>query len=602
MVKRALITSVLGVLVAAASSAQSWTAWQTLYQEGNSVVEISFDIGCRDQAYINSHYRWRSNFSGRQGSLWVQFDTDGCDGKTYHHSFTIILDKPHVEDNTWATWFAQSSRYHNLTAKFNDYGSGNSSSNGGSNQSSNNVPTSTSFTDWKTGSDGGKLKYRSRTVRRQNEYIPVIQFQNNTSCAVTIKYKLVGTPASIVIEGFDSEPEITIEANGTSPEISWPQAFLANTSFHAEVLSARYDPACNQNNSNNQSNPNYQFDQRATEVNNVKANNLSAAENNSNNEQTEQERQAELQRQKEEEERRKREEFQQLVDKNNADQEARDEKMATEVAEEMATMGALGIFVYKNIGAEYERPKNRFSKGSYRFNFTFGYSVTVIPVYENATYTTSTVSGSNSGEYTSDNFNFTPNLDIGLNFWPYYGKIWGIGFGGSAQGGMLPSSGGSMGIYSYDVGGKAMLGFPNFKIAAAYQAGDRGFSSSRERSSGDSNAGVADNGIYTGEGATYFRRMMIGPRITFNVNETLGNLEIMYYSETYPNLKRITSGGFYIGYEAHHRIKIYTEFSTNTARIGTIRYDIISSETKNTGFYMRFGFVRTMDWFGQPKS
>ncbi len=296
-------------------------------------------------------------------------------------------------------------------------------------------------------------------------------------------------------------------------------------------------------------------------------------------------------------EREKQQAFQQRIDNANTEQQQRQEESAAAASELVTGMGAFGAFMFKNIGPEYDKPKNKFSAGAPRFSLNIGYSLAVLPIYENRTGSISTLNSTTQFEETVEENIYTANLDLGLQFWPYYSKHFGLAIIGNGHGGLMPIAGSSL-SYSYDYGIKAFIGSWPIKLALSYQWGDRGFSYSHSFSSGAAN--TLGETISVGEGATKFSRFSIGPRISFNTISSIGNLELIYFTEFYPNMKKISASGFAVNYYSHNRLRFFGEIILNGARMGAIKYEL-DNGVKNTGNHYKVGVVRTMDWFGQKK-
>lgn len=280
---------------------------------------------------------------------------------------------------------------------------------------------------------------------------------------------------------------------------------------------------------------------------------------------------------------------------NISDQKKRDASEKAAQASIFASMISLGGFMYNNLSKDSE--KSLYNGGSWRFNFNVGYSFTSLPIYETVaqeSYNGVTKSMDYSTRQGASN---TLNLDLGLQFWPYYGDHFGVGVIAEGNAGYLPLAGENS-SYTYNYGIQGMVGAASFKLSALYLMGDRGGSYSRVYSDqfGKSMTNV--------EGASKYSRFMVGPRFTFGEVHPLRNLEILYITERYANLKRIKGSGFNITYAANNRLRIYAETMLKAARVGVLTSDYLETfdgEVNNTGMYVRFGVVRMIDRFGQTK-
>lgn len=286
------------------------------------------------------------------------------------------------------------------------------------------------------------------------------------------------------------------------------------------------------------------------------------------------------------------ENFQALKDANNEAQRIRDDQLKLETATQVASMGVLGVFIFQNIGPEYDKETNIFRRGSWRFNFSLGYSFANTPIYENTAFTYSTINSSTITESTRATDIQTLNLDLGLQYWLFYSKFFGIGITGDGTAGYFPASGGGQTIYSFGIGGKLFFGSSPIKLVAAVQTGGRGFiyasTYSAENTSSDS----------YGLGMEEFTRFSGGIRFGFNTASSIGNLELLYIQEHYPYLKQISSKGFGITFYAHNRIKIQGELLLDGVRIGDVEFQK-ENGLKNTGKQWKVTVSRSMDWFGQ---
>lgn len=251
---------------------------------------------------------------------------------------------------------------------------------------------------------------------------------------------------------------------------------------------------------------------------------------------------------------------------------------ATEQVELMTVLGAL---MFKDM--DKDGTKSSFNKGDggTRFNFNMGYSFSSMPIYDNA--------DSEYGTYTSSAGVNTLNLDIGLQFWPYYSDFLGLGLISNAKGGYLPIGGQNF-SYQYDYGAQLFLGARAVKLTALYQMGDRGFQHI------ETFASYTGDTYYDSEGAAKFTRMVIGPRFSFGTTHPVGNLDLLYVMESYPNMSSISASGFQIIYSSHNRIKIYGEAILGAARMGVIKYEL-QDDVKNNGLIIQIGVVRMLDWF-----
>lgn len=288
------------------------------------------------------------------------------------------------------------------------------------------------------------------------------------------------------------------------------------------------------------------------------------------------------------------ENFQRLKDENNQAQRNRDAQLQAETAAEVASMGVLGVFIFKNFGAEYDKDSNKFTRGAWRFNFTAGYSFSTLPIYENSDFTFSTPTSNNITSSTTSSDIQTINLDLGLQYWPYYNKGFGIGFFLDGSGGYLPASGGAQVAYTYSVGSKLFVGASSIKLVGSIQIGNRGFLYSSVYSAENTSTNSY------GEGITEYTRFSGGLRFGFNTESSFGNLELLYLQEHYLYLKQISTMGFGIAFYAHNRIKIIGEVLLDAARLGSITY-ALEDDVENSGLYWKVGVTRSMDWFGQGK-
>lgn len=275
---------------------------------------------------------------------------------------------------------------------------------------------------------------------------------------------------------------------------------------------------------------------------------------------------------------------------NNKAQAARDVKQKQETAALAATMITFGAIMYKGLGND--KGKNKYAERSWRLNFSCGYSIAFMPVYMNSVSSIYNGSGTNTYFDAESKTVGTVNIDLGFQFWPYYGKNAGVGLIADGYGGYIPIGGSTFG-YLYQYGAQAYAGANSIKGIFSYTMGDKGFSTVQKFSSG------TYDDASTGEGGAKFTRMMGGIRISINTNtHPVHHFDLSYIMESYNNMKKIKGNGFNLTYSAHNRLKIYGEYMFTGARIGVIEPDF-TLDAKNTGFYIRFGVIRSMDWFKQ---
>ncbi len=291
------------------------------------------------------------------------------------------------------------------------------------------------------------------------------------------------------------------------------------------------------------------------------------------------------------------ENFNDLQNQLNEDQQARDELSAESTANIASSAGLLGALIFNDVGPEFDRPKNKFRKGSWRFTINFGYSAALFPAYVNRTSNIATITTTTSTTSTIAGLPGAPGLEGALRFWPFYSKHFGFSLGGQATGAMLPISGHTL-LYDYNYGVKAFLGSGPVKLLAEYSMGDRGLDHVRNYSLAVSNLGSENQNLAVG--ATFYSRIGFGPRISFSTYTSLGNLELLYVMEDYENLKRISGHGLQVNYYAHNRIRVSAEVLFSAARIGIISH-ALEAGTQNTGSIYKLSVTRSWDSFGQPK-
>ncbi len=273
-------------------------------------------------------------------------------------------------------------------------------------------------------------------------------------------------------------------------------------------------------------------------------------------------------------------------------QELRNQK-ETSARNEQFNLMADGVgIIYKNLGVD--KDNNVFVQSTRRFNLTLGFSFALMPIYSN----------NKSENYFGTAYNYTYttetrsiptlNLDFGLQFWPWYGENWGVGLLAEGFGGFLPLAGTNF-SYQYNYGFQAIAGSKKVKASFKYLLGDRGISYSDTFSGGTGSS----KSFYSGEGATYFSRIVIGPRFTFTSSEGVKrHLEVNYMMETYKNMTQIKSMGFNLTFVSDNRLRYYVDWMTNAARIGEINYELETGVT-NQGFMLTIGVIRSFDWFGR---
>lgn len=276
---------------------------------------------------------------------------------------------------------------------------------------------------------------------------------------------------------------------------------------------------------------------------------------------------------------------------NNNAQAARNAQEKKSTAELSAAMLAFGVVMYKGTG-EDKSDKNKYADKSWRLNFTCGYSLSFMPVYMNSVSSIYTGSQTVTFYEAEKKQIGTVNLDLGFQYWPYYGKNAGIGLIADGYGGYIPI-GGSTFSYLYQYGLQAYGGLSNVKLLGSYSMGDKGFSTLQKFATG-----TYDDSS-SGEGAARFTRIQGGLRFSFNTDtHPVHHLDVSYVMEKYPNMKQIDGSGINIAFSGHNRLRIYAEYMFKGARIGIIEPDF-ELEAKNTGSYIRFGVIRSMDWFKQ---
>lgn len=280
--------------------------------------------------------------------------------------------------------------------------------------------------------------------------------------------------------------------------------------------------------------------------------------------------------------------------KNVSDQNKRNAKERAAQASIFASMAAIGGFMYNNITKDTKR--STYARGAWRFNFNIGYSFTSQPIYEPVESESYNGVTMRYDYYVSNSSSNTMNLDLGLQFWPYYGDHFGLGLLAEGNGGYFPLAGENV-SYTYQYGLHALLGPKAFKVSIRYLMGDRGASFSNVYSD---EFGKRTSQV---EGASTFRRSLVGTRISFGQAHPRRHLDFYYVIENYPNLNNIKGNGFQISYESHNRLRIYGETMLKAARVGVVGPEftktLSADGVRNTGMYIRFGVIRMIDRFGQ---
>lgn len=283
-----------------------------------------------------------------------------------------------------------------------------------------------------------------------------------------------------------------------------------------------------------------------------------------------------------------------LGEKNDKDQKQRNAAGLAAGTAQVGLMFYLGGFMYSGIGKD--KPQNIQTRNGLRFNLTYGYSFARMPIYTNrdrSSYIGTQPFNTKSVDKGTVN---TLNLDLGIQFWPYYGENAGIGIIANGFGGYLPLAG-TNSSYNYQYGGQVFLGFKSFKVIGTYLMGDRGFDYSDTFTTS-----IGSGTTYTqSNGASAFKRLMPGIRISLGQADfKTDHIDLCYILENYNNMKDIKASGLNITYSNHNRIKIYAEYLFNAARIGILQPgNELDSGLTNNGSYFVFGVVRSLDIFAR---
>ena len=275
---------------------------------------------------------------------------------------------------------------------------------------------------------------------------------------------------------------------------------------------------------------------------------------------------------------------------NQQAQNLRDKKETADRNAQFNLMAdGVGI-IYKNLGVD--KDNNIFVQSTRRFNLTLGFSFALMPSYSNRKYESYFGTTYTRTFSTSTRSIPTFNLDFGMQYWPWYGENWGIGILAEGFLGALPLTGNNS-SYQYNYGFHAIAGSKKVKASFKYLMGDRGISHGYTFSLGSSKT------FYSSEGASYFNRIVIGPRFSFNSSKDVKrHLEVNYMLETYKNMTQIKSMGFNLTLVSDNRLRYYVDWMTNAARIGEVLYDL-DADVTNQGTMLNVGIIRSFDWFGR---
>lgn len=273
-------------------------------------------------------------------------------------------------------------------------------------------------------------------------------------------------------------------------------------------------------------------------------------------------------------------------------QDLRDKKETAGREAQFNLMADMVGIIYKNLGVD--KDNNIFVQSTRRFNLTLGFSFALMPSYSNSKYESYAGTTYFRTFSTSKGSIPTLNLDFGMQFWPWYGENWGIGILAESFGGALPLAGNNY-SYQYNYGFQAIAGSKKVKASFKYLMGDRGILYSYTFSGGTGSSKT----FYSSEGASYFNRIVIGPRFSFNSSKDVKrHLEVNYMLETYKNMTQIKSMGFNLTLVSDNRLRYYVDWMTNAARLGEVLYDL-DADVKNQGVMLNVGIIRSFDWFGR---